>query len=360
MLFLSDSSNGQRSRIGTHVDWHWAPFGLGARTFNLTLVARGSIANGTTETVSLSAMYADVNGNWHPAVNTAVRSTLIVPTVQLSLEASVSSVPSQTTFYYTLRVKNVGGASAQTVWLTDSVDASLKVFSYTSNVVPSGTQDLNWTYSNLQPGEAQAITLFIQVHSGVAVGTQIPNFITAVFTNSQGVVLGGVQSNVVVVRGAAPPSLWPYVSVGVAAAVGALAFFVYRRRSSRIEELFVITRDGLLIDHLARRLVQDKDPDLVGGMLTGVQDFVRDAFKFGEDRSLHQMEFGDYHVLLVRGKDVYLAAVTSGKDTHGVEARLKAALARIEKEFGDVLANFNGDVDRILGVREFLQQRLLG
>jgi uncharacterized repeat protein (TIGR01451 family) len=359
LRYVSDSSDGQRSGVGSHIEWFWPSFGSGSRAFNLTVAARGSVANGTTEIVSLAATYADANGNWRPTVNTTVRATFIVPTIQLSLVASVGAAPAQSTFYYTLRVKNVGGTSARTVWLKDSLDANLSVFSYTSNVVPSGTQSLNWTYTDLQPGEEQAITLFVQVRAGAAVGTQIPNFITAVFTNSQGAVVGGVQSSAVVVAVVAPLPLWPYVLVGMTVAGGAIAFLVYRRRSSRIEEVFVMTREGLLIDHLSRQLVQDKDPDLIGGMLTGVQDFVRDAFKFAEDRSLHQLEFGDYHVLLVRGKDIYLAAVTSGRDTQGVEAKLKAVLARIEKEFGDVLANFNGEVDKILGVRELVRRRLL-
>ncbi|HYM39202.1 MAG TPA: choice-of-anchor R domain-containing protein [Thermoplasmata archaeon] len=359
LLYVSDSSDGQRSGAGGHIAWHWAGFGLGSRAFNLTLAARGSVANGTTETVSLAATYTDANGNLGPVVTTTARATFVVPAIQLSLATSVGAVPAETTFYYTLRVKNVGSTPARTVWLTDSLDANLKVFSYTSSVVPSGTQSLNWTYTEIQPGEEQAITLFVQVPAGVAVGTQIPNLITAVFTNSQGAVVGSAQSTAVVVAVAAPPSVWPYVLVGVAAAAGAVAFLVYRRRSSRIEEVFVMTSAGLLIDHLSRELAPDKDPDLVGGMLTGVQDFVRDAFKLGEDRSLHELEFGDYHVLIVRGKDIFLAAVTSGRDTHGVESKLKVALARIEKEYGDVLAKFNGEVDRILGVREFLRHRLL-
>ena len=138
-----------------------------------------------------------------------------------------------------------------------------------------------------------------------------------------------------------------------------LAFVVYRQRRTRIEEIFLITRDGILIDHLSRNLVQDNDPDIVSGMLTGIQAFVRDAFKFGEDRQLHQMEFGDHHVLIERGKDVFIAAVTSGGDPQLAGGRLKKALAQIESEFGDVLARFDGNMDEILGVRERLRERLL-
>jgi hypothetical protein len=241
----------------------------------------------------------------------------------------------------------------------DSVDGSLKVVSWTSNVQPKGPPDLNWTYLDLQPNEEQIITLTVQVQPGVAIGTKIPNFITAVFTNSEGDLIGAAQSGFVVVTVVESASPWPYI--GAVAAVGGagIGLVVYRRRLSRIEEIFLISWDGILIDHLSKTLVQDKDPDVVSGMLTGIQQFVRDAFKFGEDRNLHQLEFGDHHVLIERGKDVFIAAVASGGDPQRVGGKLRKALDEIESEFGEVLENFDGNMDQILGVRERLREKLM-
>jgi hypothetical protein len=226
-------------------------------------------------------------------------------------------------------------------------------------VQPKDSPDLNWTYVDLQPNEEQVITLFVQVQPGVAVGTKIPNFITAVFTNSEGDVVGAAQSGFVVVTVIESASPWPYIGAAAAVAGAGIGFVVYRRRTSRIDEIFLISWDGILIDHLSKTLVQDKDPDVVSGMLTGIQAFVRDAFKFGEDRDLHQMEFGDHHILIERGKDVFMAAVTSGGDPQRLGGRLRKALDEIQSEFGEVLENFDGNMDQILGVRERLREKLL-
>jgi uncharacterized repeat protein (TIGR01451 family) len=359
LLYASDSSDGPRSGTGPQITWTWAGFGSGSRAFNLTLIVRSGAANGASEDVLWTAEYRDTNGNPGPATGLAVRTLIVAPKLTLALVTSATTAAVQQSFAYTFRVRNVGGTIAKTVWLMDSVDGSLKVVSWTSNVQPKGPPDLNWTYLDLQPNEEQIITLTVQVQPGVAIGTKIPNFITAVFTNSEGDLIGAAQSGFVVVTVVESASPWPYIGAGAAVAGAGIGLVVYRRRLSRIEEIFLISWDGILIDHLSKTLVQDKDPDVVSGMLTGIQQFVRDAFKFGEDRNLHQLEFGDHHVLIERGKDVFIAAVASGGDPQRVGGKLRKALDEIESEFGEVLENFDGNMDQILGVRERLRAKLM-
>lgn len=359
LLYVSDSSDGQRTVAGTHVSWHWTAFGPGSRMFSFVLAARGTVANGTTANVTLGVSYADANGNRDPEINATLSASFIAPTIALSLETSATSVPVQTTFYYTLRARNVGLTTAKAVWLLDSVDPDLKIFSYTSNVAPTGAPDLNWTYADLQPGEEQAITLFVQVDAGVSAGAQIPNFLTAIYTNSQGQILGAVETKAVVVTVAASPSPLPYF-LGAGIAVGAVVLFiVIRRREPRIEEIFLVMKNGILINHLTRNLSEERDPDVVGGMLTAVQQFVTDAFKFGNNRVLREMEFGDYRIFVEMGQNVFLAAVCSGSGTLGIERKLRKVLAEIEERYGAVLKDWNGDVDRILGAQDVMRARLL-
>jgi uncharacterized repeat protein (TIGR01451 family) len=360
-LFVSDSSDGQRSLMGSQVAWYWPAVITGSRTFDLTLALRSGALNGDQEDVVVGASYTDSNGNPGSVPDMVLRASFVAPRLQLTLDRSAETVPTQTSFQYTLHVRNVGTTIAKTVWLVDSVDDGLKVISYTSKVQPrGGGSELNWTYENLQPNEEQVITVTVQVKQGVAIGTVIPNFITAVFSNSQGQIIGAAQSNAVLVTVIEANSPLPFVgAVALAAAGAGVGVVVYRRRGSRIEEVFLTTRDGILMEHLARNLVQDKDPDIVSGMLMGIQRFVREAFKFGEDHELHQMEFGDRHILIERGKDVVVAAVISGGDPRNVVGKVKKAVAQIESEFGDVLAKFDGSMDQVLGVRERLRERLL-
>ena len=53
----------------------------------------------------------------------------------------------------------------------------------------------------------------------------------------------------------------------------------------RVEEVFLIHREtGLLIGHESRQESVVQDADLISGMLTAIQDFVRDSFGPEEDR----------------------------------------------------------------------------
>jgi hypothetical protein len=47
--------------------------------------------------------------------------------------------------------------------------------------------------------------------------------------------------------------------------------------------------------------------------------------------------FEDHRVLIERGKEVFIAAVTTARAPQRVAARLRKALAEVEAEFGDVL-----------------------
>src|SRR6266568_3323147 len=45
-----------------------------------------------------------------------------------------------------------------------------------------------------------------------------------------------------------------------------------------IEEVFLIGQNGLLIKHMSRSLMSDKDRDVVGSMISAISSFVREAF----------------------------------------------------------------------------------
>ena len=89
---------------------------------------------------------------------------------------------------------------------------------------------------------------------------------------------------------------WILLLVAAAAIAGAL-FFLVRRRSQTgskpspaaptakeseaiVEDVFLLNhKDGLLIKHETRRLRPDVDTDILSGMLTAVQAFVKDALR---------------------------------------------------------------------------------
>src|SRR3989449_3087734 len=118
---------------------------------------------------------------------------------------------------------------------------------------------------------------------------------------------------------------WVLVLVGAAAA-GAM-FMILRRRQAGVskpvspattaskpsdaivEDVFLFNhKDGLLIKHETRRLRRDVDTDILSGMLTAVQAFVKDALRGDDYADLNEMTVGHMHILIGRGKWLVLAA----------------------------------------------------
>jgi len=157
-----------------------------------------------------------------------------------------------------------------------------------------------------------------------------------------------------------PPFPWqPFLLVLLVLAAG--IFVVYRRMLPHIEEMFLVHRNGTLIHHLSPSESTKRDPDIVSGMLTAVQDFVHDAFVYGDKkRALKKMDFGEYSIVIRRGEHLYFAAVIRGRDTPRLREMMEGALFEIEDKFGKELKEWEGDEATLVPVREFLAKKFKG
>src|SRR5437667_29297 len=95
----------------------------------------------------------------------------------------------------TLTIRNLGGSSAHNLWLTDAYDKRFELVSYTSRVPRTGTDVLNWSYVDFQPGEVEMVTLILRPAAGTSAGSLIPAVFEAVYTDSGDTVIGYVRSN---------------------------------------------------------------------------------------------------------------------------------------------------------------------
>ncbi len=129
----------------------------------------------------------------------------------------------------------------------------------------------------------------------------------------------------------------------------------------RVEEVFLIHREtGLLLAHVAAKDAITQDADLVSGMLTAVQDFVRDSFTPGKTDELDTMQVGDYTVKVAHGPLALMAGVVSGAAPPDLSNVFQRALERVHSEFGTELQEFSGDAQSLSGVKPLLQACLLG
>ncbi|MGH9159347.1 MAG: OmpA family protein [Vicinamibacteraceae bacterium] len=114
----------------------------------------------------------------------------------------------------------------------------------------------------------------------------------------------------------------------------------------RVEHVFLIHRTtGLLLEHVAAPQAATQDPQLVSGMLTAIQDFVRDSFE-GPGRGgggLDSLRLGDLLLCCEEGPFAFLAAVIRGNPPDTVHAVLRETLARIHAQLQGPLEEFEGD-----------------
>ncbi|TLZ72357.1 MAG: hypothetical protein E6K14_06880 [Methanobacteriota archaeon] len=153
-----------------------------------------------------------------------------------------------------------------------------------------------------------------------------------------------------------------WVLLVVGAVVGGTLFLVMRRRAASsskpapatsakkgseaiLEDVFLLYhRDGLLIKHETRRLRPDIDTDILSGMLTAVQAFVKDALRGDDSGDLNEMTVGHMHILIGRGKWLVLAARIEGDGSESWTDQIQRCIQDMEDHHWDQLEDWDGDM----------------
>lgn len=356
LIYVNDSFGASPTIQGTTLSWLWQDVAPGTGSYTLVLLAAPAARDGSAADFSVAVHSFDAGGNARAPSSFGGHVEFWAPSFLVSVSADRNDTRPGQTLTYTIRAHNVGRTTAQSLWLTDALDPHFSVITYNSTVPATGTTTLNWTFQDVAPGQTIVFSLLVRVADGTPGGTELSNTLVAEYTNSVGVVLGYASPAVTSV----PVSIDLSVVLGIlggGAVLGTfVVFVVYRRYRVRIEDVFLIYRDGILVSHLTRGDGPDKDEDLLSGMLTAVQEFVKDAFRYGEHRELHQLEFGDYHVLIERGKVVYLAVVYQGRDSGLIRKKVRTVLDGVESAYGRVFDGWDGDMSEVSGAQDLLRE----
>jgi len=112
----------------------------------------------------------------------------------------------------------------------------------------------------------------------------------------------------------------------------------------RVEQVFLIhKKTGLPLGHAVASSVSMQDPSLVSGMLSAIQDFVRDSFHTAEGQGLGRMNVGDLDVWVEQGPYAIIAAVIRGVAPHEFRDTLAETLENIHRQYGLQLERFDGN-----------------
>jgi outer membrane protein OmpA-like peptidoglycan-associated protein len=127
----------------------------------------------------------------------------------------------------------------------------------------------------------------------------------------------------------------------------------------RVEQVFLIHRHtGLVLNHVVAREVATQDASMVAGMLSAIQQFVRDSFNSKNDESLDRLDVGELEVWIEEGPDAVLAAVIRGHAPSDYRLAMKEALEEIQQRYSSALENFKGDAAPFLSAEELLRRLL--
>ncbi len=360
LQYLNDSFPTPPAVSGSDYSWRLSNFPPGSVTLQLNVTPRIATTNGTPFTIPFTFAYQGSNNASLSNLSEAVSGRIVAPELTLEVASNEADVVSGGTLVYSVLLTNTGAATAESVSLVDTLDTRLQGHYYDASVsAVQDNQTYNWTFVDLAPGQTQSVNLTVHVAGNVASNTVIPNVFEVTYTNSLGLPIGRVRSTPATVTVTADLSIYGYIGLG-AGVIAVALILVQRRKRVDIEEVFLVYRDGVLISHLSRTLLQEKDEDVLSGMLTAVQEFVREAFQYGEHRDLHQMDFGDYRILIERGKYVFLAIVYSGRESLAIRKKVRAVLQKIETQFGDALEKWDGDMEQVVGARDLIRDSLLG
>jgi outer membrane protein OmpA-like peptidoglycan-associated protein len=127
----------------------------------------------------------------------------------------------------------------------------------------------------------------------------------------------------------------------------------------RVEQIFLIHAEtGLLLAHVTAPDLNVPDADLISGMLTAIQDFVRDSFRPDEGGTLSAFTVGEHTVHVEAGPRAMIAGVIRGQCPESVPLRLERTLEQIHLEYATQLGDFEGDATPFASTAPLLEENL--
>lgn len=112
----------------------------------------------------------------------------------------------------------------------------------------------------------------------------------------------------------------------------------------QVEQVFLIHGDtGLLLQHVVSENVTSKDPEIISGMLTAIQDFIKDSFAVAGEDTLDTLRLGELTVLVEHGPHAVLAVVIRGTVPAELRAMLAETVETIHRQYHEQLQTYQGD-----------------
>ncbi len=128
----------------------------------------------------------------------------------------------------------------------------------------------------------------------------------------------------------------------------------------RVEQVFLIhAESGLLMGHVAADGIVSRDEQLVSGMFTAINEFVRDSFDTDERTGLQTMQVGGVTVWVERGPHAVLAGAVRGSAPGDLREMFQKVLEDLHRLHGGLFEAFEGDDSTTAAAEPMLRRCLV-
>jgi hypothetical protein len=126
----------------------------------------------------------------------------------------------------------------------------------------------------------------------------------------------------------------------------------------KVDEIFVITEDGILLRHFSYMDTTLVDEDILSSMLTVIQNFITDSF--GKKGALKQLRLGEFNILISQGEVLNVVAISTEADLDALEKPVSKMIKVIEEINKDVLPDWDGNPENLHGIEDCVTKLVNG
>jgi hypothetical protein len=127
-----------------------------------------------------------------------------------------------------------------------------------------------------------------------------------------------------------------------------------RPTTSRVDSAFLVYHDGRLITYSSISEIDDLD-----STLQVIKDFVKASFK-GEMGRLDALRYEDSNIILERGVQMYLVAMTSKEDVEDLRRDMRRFLNDVHRSYRSALKVWDGNFKKVKGIGIMVEKFVSG
>lgn len=152
----------------------------------------------------------------------------------------------------------------------------------------------------------------------------------------------------------------PYMPIREALRTADMDYLVTDKPPPKLECAYFINQAGILISRYERS-TSSLDPDIFAGMLTAVNNFVRDTLSMLDKKeiekrhTLNRLDYGNWTIVITPGQTVNFVGIIRGEPDEFLKEDMTEIIEKVEKAYGEILGKWHGNLEEVIGIEEILR-----